>query len=136
MKPPILDRVRKEDIPDSPEWMDRVLYILNRFLESVVLLFTKNITFEDNIDSQDYKDVINQAALTAGYKIKVTTKKEPTSVELLNLVKTTERFTTFTEAPWVGWEYQVTENRERVIVIHYILGITSGVDYNITLRIK
>jgi hypothetical protein len=136
MKPPILDRIRKEDIPDSPQWMERVLYVLNRFLETVVLIFNKNINFQDNIDSQIYSDTINKASIDSDYKIKVTMKEIPTGVSILKLKRTTESFTSFTVAPWINWEYLTDENTgARTITIHEILGIDTTSDYELTILI-
>ncbi len=134
MKPPILDRLRKEDLTGSPQWMDRVIYILNRFLESVVQLFTKNITFKDNIDSQIYTDKISTPALTAGYKIKVTMRGTPIGMIIAKIVKEGDLYTAFTDAPFPLWEYQVNES-QREIVLHNILGIDNTSDYNVTLLI-
>jgi hypothetical protein len=136
MKPPIIDRIRKEDIPQSPAWMERVLYVLNRFLESVVLLFNKNLNYKDNIDSQIYEDTINSTALTTGYKFKVTMKEIPSGVQILKLKRTTESYTSFTVAPWVNWEYLTDENTgDRTIKIHNILGIDTTSDYELTLLV-
>ena len=130
MKPPILDRLRKEDITEAPEWFDRVMVVLNRFLETVVQLFTKNITFQDNIDSQIYTDTINASALTSGYSFKVTTKEQPKGLWILKLVKTTDTYTVFTVAPFPLWSYA-----DQQITIHNILGIDSTSDYRVTLLI-
>jgi hypothetical protein len=135
MKPPLLDRLREEDMPKAPDWFkQRVMYILNRFMETVVQIFTKNLNFADNFDSQVHKDTINASALTSGYKIRVTMKAKPEEVRIQKLVKTTEAYTAFTEAPFPLWEYQDGE-KGRFIVIHNILGIDSTSDYNVTLLI-
>lgn len=135
MKPPVIDRLREEDIPKAPPWFkQRVLYILNRFMENVVQNLTKNITFEDNFDSQLYSDKISSTALTSGYKFKVTTKNNPKGLLILKIVKTTETWTNFSVAPFPLWEYQDGEEG-RNIVIHDILGIDSTSDYNVTLLV-
>lgn len=135
MKPPILDRLRVEDIPKAPDWFkNRVLYIINRFLESVVQILTKNVTFQDNFDAQIYTDTINAAGLTSGYKFKITTNNKPIGLFIMKINKTTDLYTTFTQAPFPLWEYQ-DDNGLRQIVIHDILGIDNSSDYNVTLLV-
>ena len=135
MKPPILDRIREEDIPKAPDWFkQRVLYIINRFLETVVQLFDKNINFEDNIDSQIYSDKISSTTLSSGYKFKVTTKNAPKGLWITKIVKTTDSWTNFSVAPFPLWEY-VTNEGQREIILHNILGIDSTGDYSVTLLI-
>ena len=48
-KLPSIKKILKEDIKDSPAWMDPVLYVINRFMEEVYGALNKDITFQDNI---------------------------------------------------------------------------------------
>jgi hypothetical protein len=122
MKPPILERIREEDITDAPDWFKKkVLVTLNRFMETVVQVLTKNVNFDDNFDSQTYTDTINSAALTSGYKFKVSIKGKPKGLQILKIVKTTENWTNFSVAPFPLWEY-VDNEGNREIIIHNILG--------------
>jgi len=135
VKPPAVERIREEDIPDAPEWFrTRIVYLLNRFMETVVKIFTKNINFQDNFDSQLYQDKINATSLSTGYKFAVTTRGIPKGVLILKLVKTTELWTNFTVAPYPLWEYQESEEG-RNIILHNILGIDATSDYNLTLLV-
>ncbi len=55
-KLPIIKRISKEDLKEAPSWLDKVLYPLNLFMESVYTALNKGLTFQDNFASQ-IKDV-------------------------------------------------------------------------------
>ena len=130
MKPPALNRLRKEDMLDSPSWFDKVIGLWNDFVEPMTQVLTNNVTFVDNFDGQQYEDDIDQAAIDAGYSIKVTMKAIPKGVLLLQIYKSSETHTPFTTAPYVDWSYA-----EGFITINSITGIDSNVKYRVRLQI-
>jgi hypothetical protein len=130
MKPPALDRLRKEDIKDSPDWFGVVITFWNRFVEALVTILTKNITFEDNIASQIYSDKIDQTKIDQGYKISVTMKSRPQGVLIMKIVKEGGSHTAFTTAPFVDWLYE-----EGFIKINAITAIDATSVYSVQLLI-
>lgn len=42
-------KILKSDIPDSPAWFDRVLSVLNGFLDTVIGALRGRLTFRDNV---------------------------------------------------------------------------------------
>ena len=130
MKPPILDRIRIEDLPEAPKWFEKVLYLINRFVETVYQLFNKNLTFADNFNAQIFKTRITQNDIDVGYKIKTTVKGTPAGVIKLRIVKVTGSHEAITDAVDIDWEWN-----DNFIVIKNITGIDSSSSYDISLLI-
>lgn len=55
MKPPVIQRFQKQNYPGSPDWFTRFLSELNQFSEIMVNITNKNITPQDNLDSQVFQ---------------------------------------------------------------------------------
>ena len=130
MKPPILEIIRKEEVPEAPDWAERLFDVLNRFIETVVTIFSNNISYADNVNAQIYTDTINQNTLDQEYKIKLTLKTKVQGVQLLSFVKDGGSFVSLTEAPFVNWEIE-----NDLLRIHSITGMDSSSDYRMTLLI-
>lgn len=45
---PSVKRIRAQDVPDSPDWLVRLLVPLNSFLTSVYEILNRGLTFQDN----------------------------------------------------------------------------------------
>ena len=50
-KLPSLKKILREDIKEAPAWIDKLIYVLNKFMEEVYGALNKNITFTENIAS-------------------------------------------------------------------------------------
>jgi len=48
-------RILKEDLREAPSWIDKLLYPLNSFMESVYFALNRNLNFQENIASQIYE---------------------------------------------------------------------------------
>jgi hypothetical protein len=51
-KLPILDRIRREDLPDSEDWVDNLIRPINRFMEAVYGALNLNLTLDENLAAQ------------------------------------------------------------------------------------
>jgi hypothetical protein len=51
-KLPIQRKILREDIKEAPQWIDKVIYPVNTFFESVFNALSRNITFSENIGCQ------------------------------------------------------------------------------------
>ena len=47
-----VSKIRREDVPEAPDWFGRFLGTINSFFENVVLALNGRLTFADNIQSQ------------------------------------------------------------------------------------
>lgn len=45
-------RILREDLKDAPTWVDKLLFPINSFMESVYYALNRNITFNENIACQ------------------------------------------------------------------------------------
>lgn len=130
MKPPIIDKIRREDLPDAPTWIDKVLLSLNRFMEGVYNLFNKNLTVEDNFDMERKTFTISQTDIDNGYRIKYNLKHIPWGVQLVRLVKDGGSHTVITTAPFVDWTID-----NNLLKINGIAGIAATGNYTATIII-
>jgi len=49
---PSLKRIQREDVPDSPKWVLRLLVPINNFFQNVYNVLTHNVTFQDNFRAE------------------------------------------------------------------------------------
>ena len=49
---PILKRLQREDFPDAPEWMDKMMYVLNTFMEGSYNAMNRSLTIADNLQGE------------------------------------------------------------------------------------
>lgn len=52
MKLPIQKKILREDVKEAPPWVDKLLYPINSFFETVFSGLSKNLTFSENIACQ------------------------------------------------------------------------------------
>lgn len=50
--PPVSQRLTREDLPGSPDWVDTLLMSLNPFEAATTLALTRGLTFADNVSAQ------------------------------------------------------------------------------------
>lgn len=130
MKAPLLETIRKEDVPDSPEWFDVIIDAWNSFIEPIVQALSNRLTFVDNFDGQEYEDDINQTKLDNGYSFRVTMNAKPRGVLLLQIYKKSGSHEPITTAPYVDWLYQ-----DGLITIYSISGIDATSTYRVRLQV-
>lgn len=51
-KLPKITRIRREDLPDAPGWIEKLLYPLNLFMEGVYQALNQNLTYAENLASK------------------------------------------------------------------------------------
>lgn len=50
-KLPSIKKILREDLKDAPAWVDKLIYVLNRFMEEVYGALNRDLTFTENIAS-------------------------------------------------------------------------------------
>jgi len=132
MKLPVLNRIRREDLPDAPEgdWLDVILDTMNRFMEATHKILGGNVTLLDNINGATITVKINQNDIDNEYAIKNPIKGKPIHVIITQIYKDTGSFTNFTPAPYASWIFE-----DNLIKIKNITGIDSTNKYNVTFLV-
>lgn len=50
--PPKKTQLNREDLKDAPKWVDKVLEVLNPFIQAVVAALSRGLTLQENMASQ------------------------------------------------------------------------------------
>lgn len=129
---PKVKRILKEDLKDAPNWIDRMLYPINLFFDSVYIALNKNITFGDNIKAQ-----VKQFEITGGATADLNTTSfslsisSPMGLLLLSCIEQSDNYTSITNAVTIpSWRVNGTN-----LLIDSITGLTSGTTYTITVLV-
>lgn len=127
---PAIKRITKEDLAGAPAWIDRLLYPLNLFLNTIYNGLNKNITLADNIDCQvqTFQVTAGAAATNNTAKFTLTMKHAPSMLFLGNAISTSGNYTPIATAVYIDWTYDGTN-----VNINSITGLTSGTTYNLTI---
>ena len=127
---PPINRISKEDIKDAPSWIDRLLYPINLFFDSVYRGLNHSLTFQDNIDSQEisFQLTAGAAAVNNTAKFTVSMKNKPTGLILKNATLVAGNYTPIGQPVFVEWYYE-----DGYINITAISGLTVGSIYNLLI---
>jgi hypothetical protein len=129
MKLPQLQRILREDIPEAPSWIAKLLGPLNSFIDSLYNGLNKNITHDENIDCQ-LRDLAftTSSTYTSGdwstISFKRSTKQKAKGVILLDIRIDQDYFSPITSATSLSWQ-EVNGN----IQIEYIAGLANSTTY-------
>lgn len=126
MKLEQIPRIRREDIQEAPDWIQKILDPLNRFIENIFLLTSSRIDYENNIQSQIGEYDISTAAIPVTFKYNM--KQPPKGVFVMACFNSRN----YNDCPAVqiGWNFDGTN-----ISIVSQTGMTAGVDYKIRLLV-
>lgn len=127
---PPINRISKEDLRDAPGWIDRLLYPLNLFFDSVYRSLNRSLTFHDNIDSQEiiFRITAGAAAADNTAQFIVTMKNKPTGLILKSASRVAGNYTPIGSPVFVEWYYETGS-----IKITAISGLTVGVVYDLII---
>lgn len=130
MKLPQIQRILREDIPDAPEWVSKLLSPLNLFIDSVYSGLNKNITHDENLDVQ-IRDLsfTTVSTYTPGgdfdaISFKRGTKNKAKGVILLDIRIDQDYFSPITSATTLSWQ-EINGN----IKIEFITGLANSTKY-------
>lgn len=129
MRLPPLNRLVKEDVADAPAWGQKVVYILNLFMEQVINALNRKISLGDNVDCQVYTGKVIQGDFPLSVGLSPARKVQ--GVLLLQLAEDAASFTTLGAAPAVEWSQQTND----VVIIESAYGLAVGKTYNISVLI-
>lgn len=129
---PSVRRIMREDFKDAPGWLERLLYPINLFFDSVYTALNKNLTFGENVRAQ-IKRIQITAGAAATDNIFSFTASIPSvqGVVLLSAIKQGATYTPLAAAPTVAsWRYA-----DGMVHIDSITGLTAGELYTITVLV-
>lgn len=129
-KLPVLQQLSRQDFPDAPNWISKLLYPLQLFMTSVINALTSQLTYQDNFSA-----IINTHTFTAGsadtnnaYTFQCALGRQP--IELtVHAVRTDGSYEVL--YPQVSWNFI-----NNTISINAIKGLTSGAQYTLTFVVK
>jgi len=127
-KLPILKRLRKEDIPDAPAWMDRVIEPFNLLLEGLQVSLSKNLNFDDNFNAKIHDFTLRENDFPFTFVPDI--KGNPKGLTLLKFEKLGSFHDPITNIGTPDWEF----DGERII-LHSIPGTNPIDQFNIKLLI-
>ncbi|KKL93961.1 hypothetical protein LCGC14_1869460 [marine sediment metagenome] len=129
-KIPVQNQLSRQDFPEAPDWITKVLYPIQLFMTVVIKALTNKLTLQDN-----FSLIINQVKFIAGATpasnaIKFLWKLDRQPVELtMHITRTDGVYEVVFPVP--SWNL-VGDSIE----INGIQGLTNGVEYNIVTVVK
>ena len=128
--PPKIKRLSREEFKEAPSWIDRLLYWLNVLVEYVTLAFSKNITFDENIQSQikSFSLVAGAAATNNTTSFMSTMRVTPRGLILMRATEQVGNYVPIAAAVSVEWRFESGS-----VFITSITGLTSGRTYDFTV---
>lgn len=131
MQPPKIQRLSREDFKDAPNWINRLLGWLNEFIEYVTTAMSKNVTFDENIQSQIKTfSVVAGAAADNTLSFMSILRVTPRGVLLMRAVDQVGNYTPVGAAVGIDWRYEGGS-----VFITSISGLTAGHTYEITVLV-
>lgn len=130
MKLPIVQQLNRQDFPEAPAWISKVLYPIQLFFTIVYGALNKQLTLQDNLSC-----TIKQFSVVAGpldtdntFSFPIDLKRIPVE---LNAYCTNADGNYAPVYPQVSWNYVNNQ-----IVINGIKGLTDTLKYNFTVTVK
>jgi len=138
-KLPTINTLRREDMPDAPDWVTPLLTQLNSFMGSVYYALDKDITVNENLamyakqikftTRSDYTTATPTEDGFETQKIYNPLKSKPLGVHLVKIVDLTS-YTIITDPVSIFWDYL-----DGYINIKYVTGLTNSNKYELNLLI-
>lgn len=136
-KLPVIKRVLREDIPDAPDWIGRLLYPMNLFFENVYNALNRDLTFSENIRSQTKTINFSTSSAYDGTAANFETLEfslegvpSPQGLFILSLVEDADNFTPIEGSPFMNWQAI-----NGVMQISLITGLTASKTYNLNVLV-
>ncbi len=128
-QPPI-KRITREDLKDAPQWVDRLLYPLNLFMDSVYGSLSHLLSFQDNFLCQIYSFSLTAGAAATNNTLKflLNMKRRPSHMLILSASANTSSDIRTGGGSTITWNYDGTN-----VNITSISGLTNGTVYDMTV---
>ena len=123
-------RLNKEDFPQEyQDLVDRMGECINPFIKQVYSCLSQGLSYVDNFYGQELSITtkVSATGVPVNNQFKYTLKTRPKSIQVLNVINTTNNVTV-TSNPFVGFSIS-GETR----TFNYITGLSPNIDWNISL---
>jgi hypothetical protein len=134
MQLPLYRRLTQEDLADAPKgsWKDRLLYSLNLYMQQVYSGLNNNLTPEQNCISQTKTFQLFGGATPADniFSFAASYPYQPLGRDVIDIHPIDNSTQIFAAAPYVSWSFG-----NGTFNVLGISGLTTGVQYQITIRI-
>lgn len=138
---PPIKRISKEDIPEAPPWIEKVIYPVNLFFDSVYRALNGRLTSPENI-SAEVKEINFQVpssydgTTVSDWDILTFQSSIGRLAKSLQVMQIIEVVNTGNFAP-IGKDITIDwEDENRLIKIHYITGLTASKKYKLRVKIE
>jgi len=128
---PLIKRILREDLPDAPNWVERILLPINQFFEGVYNAFDRNITFTDNIAAQVHSFDFTTSSAYDGTAANFETIEfartlnfKPVGLLLLQIIEDADNHTPIEGSPYIDWL-----DINSTIEIYLIRGLKASTKY-------
>lgn len=128
-----LRKLTRNDFPEAPVWIDKLLVPLNQFMNEVRLILDRRVDFVTNIPAQLISLTITAGAAATNNTASIlcTMKTKPFGCFIVQAVQDEAVHTPLTAVAQIGSWYYDAGN----IQITSIVGLTSGKKYELTILV-
>lgn len=127
---PTIQQIKYEDYKDAPAWFAQFLMTLNLFLTAVYNIINRGITYSNLAVIAPFTFQFVSGS-TTGFKFINPTTQIPTNVIVGNVYQTGNTTVHPTGAITLFWHYT-----NGFIVVDSIIGLTSGVNYTLSVIVS
>lgn len=136
MSLPVFRRFSIQDIPDAPDWIERITNPLNLFCETTVNCFTQNLIIGQNVQGQKYTTTFTTPGdyITGGFNVfnfAYTGGGQPNCL-LIGNISRTDGVKIIKPVSITDWSLNINVTPYRA-TIGYIAGLEANTKYNVTL---
>lgn len=126
-KLPTIRRLSREDYPEAPSWLDKLLFPLNSFLTSTYAALNNQLTINENMIGQT-RTVTYVGGGAASFTWPFTTN--PLGYQVINVTDSNGKNVILSSAPWLNASFSQGQ-----VTIQNVTGLTSGVTYLVTVYV-
>lgn len=130
---PTNQRLRREEFPEAPSWIERLIIPLNLFIEAVYSALNRNLTLQDNLACQIKELTFTTPADydSGGFPVVSFSRTLPSRViglVVLQLLENSDNFTAIKNGVFVDWR-----DLNTTITLAYVSGLQPSRSYSIRL---
>ena len=127
---PVVKKILREDVKEAPNWIERMLWPINQFFESVFNALDKRLTLVENVRAQIKEITFTTDASYPSVWENIEFPREipaaPQGLFVMQILQDEDNHTPITTAGHADWL-----DLNGVITIFHISGLTAGETYTV-----